>query len=217
MRRAYLPREVIAAAVRSGRIAAGKSAIGGALGGAAAGLAASGLKKAAAQEASEAEIQFPSTCCNCLAMGPSIQPVESKSVVNRGVAYTFSLPIPHCPACKHTANRKRLGLMGLFAVFIASSLLIGIAVAIAGGVLERDGWMSASPVLGLLAGVAVTTLTAKARRPRPGQASAYQAVYASALDVEFSGTPTGAVLSFANDVYGSRFIAANRGIGVVAR
>jgi hypothetical protein len=216
MKRMYIPREVLGAEIRSGRVSTGKSGIGGAVGGAAAGLAASGLQKAA-KGVGDKTLQFPGSCCNCLTEGTSVRPVESVSIVNRGVPYTFRFTIPHCASCRDTANRKRLGVMGLFAIFFASSVLIGIAFAIAGAMLERGGLTSASFVAGPLAGLAVAIAAAKARRPRPGQASAHQAVYVSGMDVEFSGTPKGAVLAFANDAYADRFLVANGALGVKAK
>lgn len=55
----------------------------------------------------------------------------------------------------------------------------------------------------------------RSRKPRPGQASRYQAVYASAIDVEFSGQPTSFVLTFESDTFGTRFVALNKDLGIV--
>lgn len=215
MKRAYIPRDVLATEIRSGRVEAGNGPIGGALGGAAAGLATRGLEKAAASTGGT--LEFPPCCSNCLAEDHSVQPIESVSTVNRGVPYTFRLLVPYCAACKDTANRKRLGALGLFAVFFAASVLIGIAVAIVGEVIGPAWLIPVSLGVGPVAGLAVSVAFAKARRPRAGQSSAHQAVFASALDIEFSGAPKGAVVSFANDDYADRFVAANRAIGVAAR
>ena len=137
MKRIYIPRDVLAGEIRAGRLTTGGAGFGGAVGGAAAAIAAAGLKNAT-EASGKADLQFPPRCCNCLAEGPSVRPTDSVSVVNRGVAYTFRLPVPHCPGCQETANRTRPGFLGLFAVLFASSILIGIGVAIAGAALGRS-------------------------------------------------------------------------------
>jgi hypothetical protein len=107
--------------------------------------------------------------------------------------------------------------MGLFAIWFASSILTGIAVAVLGESLERSGLTQASFWLGPLVGLVVTVASSQWRRPRPGQASAHQAVFVSKLEMEFSGAPKGAILAFANNAYADRFMAANRSLGLSAR
>jgi hypothetical protein len=215
MKRVRVPREALAYEIRAGRVTTGGAGFGGAIGGAAAGVATAGLKKATAAAGSSG-LQFPPCCCNCLAEGPGVRPVESVSVVNRGVAYTFRFPVPHCASCRDTANRKRLGAMGHFALFLAASVLTGIAIAIAGQSLGSSGLTSASFIAGPVIGLAVAIAWSQARRPRPGQSSAYQAVFVSSLDVEFSGTPKAAVIAFANAGYADRFTVSNGALRVSA-
>jgi hypothetical protein len=54
------------------------------------------------------------------------------------------------------------------------------------------------------------------RRPRPGQASRYQAVYASAVDVDFSGVPRSFTLTFENNGYAARFVSLNQALAVTS-
>ncbi len=228
MKRIRIPKEVMAVELRDGRVTAGLGvgtagavlggAVGGAAGGAATQLAVAGIQNAAsAVQPSKAAMQFPSACCNCLAEGPQVRLHDSVSILNRGVAYVFRFPIPHCTSCADTANRKRPDLFGTFAVFLATSILVSIALGFWGKEINSGALTSASFFVGPLVGMALTGAWANRRRPRPGQASPYQAVHVSRLDMEFSGTPKGFELEFANSAYADRFLALNRGLGLVGK
>jgi len=219
MIRVRIPGRLLATGVRDGRITVGGVANIGRVGfvlKAAGAVAAAGLNKAAASATAKQELQFPSCCCNCLAER-GVRPVESFSTVNRGVAYTFGFRIPHCSVCADTANRKRPGLMGMLAAFLGVSVPVGIAMLGVGAATNRDGLITASLVAAPLAGLALPYLWVKARRPRAGQASRYQAVYASGIDIDFSGTPNGFTLAFENPTYARRFVDLNRDRGVAHR
>jgi len=213
----HIPKEVLGAKIRAGRVTLGGmggSATLGVLGKAAEAVAVAGLKKAGQAERVGAALQFPGCCCNCLGEGPQLRPVESASIVNRGVAYTFRFRVPHCRACAETAGRKRPGLMGMLAAFLAISVPIGIALLAAGAATNRDSLIVASFVVAPLAGLALPFAWARLRRARPGQASRYQAVFASSIDVGLSGVPEGFALSFENPAYAARFVALNKQAGV---
>jgi hypothetical protein len=211
MQTARVAKEALAAEIGARRVTLkgmGGSAAGGALGRAAEAMAEAGLKKAG-QVAAGPRLQFPPCCCNCMTE-TRVRPVESTSIVNRGVAYLFRFAIPHCSACADTANRKRLGFMGLLAAFLAISVPVGIVMLGVGAATNRDWIISASLLVAPALGVGLPWAWRKLRRPRPGQASRYQAVYVSGIDVELSGVPTGFTLAFENDAYATRFSALNR-------
>lgn len=216
MKAARVPKEVLAAEIVAGRVTVkgmGGSAATGALGRAADAIAAAGLKKAG-QIPGGKRLQFPPCCCNCLSEDRRVRPVESTSVVNLAVAYMFRFAIPHCFACSDTANRKRPGTMGMIAAFLAIAVPIGIAMLAAGAATNRDWVIYASLIVGPLAGVVLPQAWMRARRPRPGQASRYQAAYVSGLEIDFGGLPTGFTIAFENSAYASRFLALNRDSGV---
>jgi hypothetical protein len=128
-------------------------------------------------------------------------------IVGMVVPYTVRLAIPHCSSCVDTANRRRLGSTGPFAIFLAFS--ISIVLAIVGIATERNRWTRASFVVGPLVGLALIIAWSRRRRPGAAQTTAFQAVRVSRLDLDCSGVPRGAVLSFANSTYGDRFLALN--------
>ncbi len=212
-----IPGDVLAAELRAGRVTVGGlggSAAMGALGHVASAIAAHGLKKAGEAGQDVAGLRFPPCCCNCLATGNRVRPIESVSVVNRGVAYTFRLQIPHCARCADTASRKRPGAMGMLAAFLAVSVPVMIVLLGFGLANNKDGLVGSSFVVGPAAGVAVPLLWSRRRRPLPGQASAYQPTYASAIEVDFSGVPKSFTLTFENASYADRFVALNKELGV---
>ena len=218
MKEARIPKEVLAAEIRAGRVTVkgmGGSRVTGAVGRAADAIAAAGLRKAADVLQAGQGLRFPPYCCNCLSEGRQVRPVASTSVVNRGVAYLFRFAIPHCAACGATANRTRPGMMGLLAAFLGVSVPVGIAMVAAGAATNRDALISASFIVAPLVGLALPYVWMKTRRPRRGQASHYQAVYVSQLDIDFSGVPTSFTLMFENAMYASRFVALNRDAGIM--
>lgn len=217
MRAAQVPKDVLAAEIRAGRVTVGSMgnpALLHGLGAVVDAVAARGLEKAAQGAPASKLLRFPVACCNCLAEA-RVRAVDSASIVNRGVPYTFRFAIPHCGGCLDTANRKRPGLMGFFAAFLAVGLPVLLAFMLWGAATNRDGLIAAAFVAGPLAGLALPWAWTKLRRPRVGQSSRYQAVYASEVDVGLSGVPEGFVLSFANPAYAARFAALNRDIGVI--
>ena len=121
-----------------------------------------------------------------------------------------------CVACADTANRKRPGAMGLVAAFLAIAAPVSIVVLGVGMAYEIESLMVGSLLIGPAVGIAVPWLWLRMRRPRPGQATRYQAAHASAIDVDMSGMPRGFTMSFENDAFGDRFVAMNRDLGVVA-
>jgi hypothetical protein len=213
-----IPPEVFAAEIRAGRIDSGDAASAlGVAGAIAAGLASEGLYRAS-QESEGQCLFFPAACCNCLREGTLVQPIESVSVVNRAVAYTFRFPVPHCPDCARTANRKRPGVLGYVGAALGLGVPAGIVIAGFGSAYNLDvliyGAILAGPALGAALMLLWVTLV---RRPRGRQASAYQAVYATGIDVILGGTPSGFDLVFENAAYADRFIALNRKAGVRLR
>jgi hypothetical protein len=84
-----------------------------------------------------------------------------------------------------------------------------------GAATNHDWLIYSSLLVGPLAGVALPQAWLRARRPRPGMASRYQAVYVSGLEIDFGGQPTGFTMTFENPAYASRFVALNRDAGVV--
>jgi hypothetical protein len=213
MKMVRIPAEVLATEIRSGRVTVGTlggSAATGALGHMASNVAATGLEKAGEVGQQSQGLQFPPYCCNCLASGNRVRPIETASIVNRGVPYTFKLRVPHCANCSDTAKRKRPGMMGMLAAFLAVSVPVIIVMLGAGAANNSDGLMGASLIVGPAVGVLVPYLWTRMRKPRPGQASRYQAAYASAIDVEFSGQPKSFTLTFENDLYAGKFIALNK-------
>lgn len=212
-----VPKEALAAEIAAGRITVkgmGGSAATGALGRAADAIAVAGLKKAA-QVAEGYRLRFPPCCCNCLSQSEGVRPVESTSIVNRGVAYLFRFAIPHCGVCSDTANRMRLGVMGLIAAFLVVSISTGIAMVAAGAATNRDWLIHAAVIVGPLAGVALPQGWMKARRPHQGQASRYQAVYVSGLEIDLAGVPSSFTIRFENPDYARRFVKLNRDVSVV--
>jgi hypothetical protein len=217
MKTVTIPSDVFATEIRAGRIQSGEGAVN-VVGDIAAALAADGLKKAASGPISKRGLLFPPVCCNCLAGGSNVRSVDSYSIVNRGVAYTFRFAIPHCPECFATANRKRPGVLGFVAGILGISVPLGITIALVGAANNIDALIYGS----LLAAPAVAAALIwgwikLVRRPRGRQASAYQAVYANGIDVMFAGTPTGFDLVFENEAYADRFIAMNREAGLEVR
>ena len=220
MKSARIPADVLAVEIRSGHASVGGlggSHAAGALGAVASQVAKAGLKKAGEIGQQTTGLRFPPFCCNCLASGSRVTSVESLSIVNRGVPYSFRFRIGHCVACVDTANRKRPGAMGMLAAFLVVAVPVSIVVFGVGVANEHNGLMAASMIVGPAVGIAVPWLWTRMRKPRPGQATRYQAVYASGVDVDFSGVPKGFTLAFENDAYGERFLALNRDLGVVAR
>ena len=168
MRKINASRELLATLARGGRVTVGRAANIATVGfvmRAAGAVAQSGLKKASDSPSLGRELRFPNCCCNCLGES-GVRPVESSSIVNHGVAYTFRLPIPHCRDCAETANRKRPGLMGQAAAFIAISVSIGIVMLGVGVGLDRDDVIFGGLILAPVAGVLFPYLWARARRSR---------------------------------------------------
>jgi hypothetical protein len=219
MRSARIPADVLAVEIRSGHVTVGGlggSHAMGAIGAVASQMAASGLKKAGDVPGAASGLRFPPNCCNCLASGPQVRSVESLSIVNRGVPYSFKFRIGHCVACADTADRKRPGAMGLVAAFLAIAVPVSIVALGVGMAYEIQSLIVGSLLIGPAMGIAVPWLWLRMRRPRPGQVTRYQAVYASAIDVDMSGMPKGFTMSFENDAFGDRFVAMNRDLRVVA-
>jgi hypothetical protein len=143
--------------------------------------------------------------------------IESTSIVNVGVSYEFRLPLPHCRACADTANRKRPGAMGMLAAFLAVAVPVGILMLGFGAASNRDWMIMSSFVVGAVAGIAVPYAWIRARRPRAGQSTRYQAVYASGVDRDGLGAASGFTLRFENPAYCREFLDLNRDAGVALR
>ena len=218
MKKVEIPSEVLAAEIRAGHVHSGEGAIS-VIGDVAAAVAAEGLHKAARGPAGPKRLLFPPVCCNCLASGSRVRSIESASIVNRSVAYTFWFDIPHCLSCIDTANRRRPGVLGLIGSILGIGVPLGFVIGVTALVYNIDALILGSIVLGPLIAAALTLGWIKiVRRPRDGQSSGYQAVYATGLDVEFSsGKPTGFELVFANDGYADRFVTMNRDAGNLVR
>jgi hypothetical protein len=208
-----IPKEVLAAEIRAGRVTlfrmAGRAA-SGPMSGTVDAVATAGLAKAGQAGESGAVLLWPECCCTCLKKGGQVRPVESTSIANRVVAYVFKFRVPHCPTCAKTANRKRPGAMGLAAAFLALSVPVIIVMMGVGAATNRDGLIMGSFVVGPLVGLAVPYAWRKLRRPR------YQAVHVSDIEVGLSGVPTGFTVAFESDAYAAQFVALNRAAGVVA-
>jgi hypothetical protein len=218
MKSIRVPAEVLATEIRNGHVAVGTlggSAATGALGHVASEMAAKGLRTAAEAGQPAAGLRFPPHCCNCLASGSRVRPVETASIVNRGVAYTFTFPVPHCGNCTDTAKRKRPGMLGTMAAFLTVSVPAIIVMLGFGAAYNNDALIGASLVAGPALGIAIPYLWTRMRKPRPGQASWYQAAYVSAVEVAFSGVPKSFTLTFENDAYADKFISLNKDLRVV--
>ena len=149
-----------------------------------------------------------------MARGKSVTPVDSTSVVNKGVAYTFAFRLPHCPTCAPTANRKRGGDLAFFAVFLTIGFIATIGLLVLGLSLESQILIAGSFVGGPIAGILLPWAWSALRPGHKGRGSRHQAVYASALDLTTTAVPTGFELTFENAAYASRFITLNRSRGV---
>jgi hypothetical protein len=215
MKKVEIPSEVLAAEIRAGHVHSGEGAIS-VIGDVAAALAAEGLHQAAAGPAGPKRLLFPPVCCNCLASGSRVRSIESASIVNRGVAYTFWFDIPHCLSCIDTANRRRPGVLGLIGSVLGIGVPLGIAIAVTALAYDIDALIAGSMGPGIAAALMWGWIKI-VRRPRDGQASGYQAVYATGLEVQSSGAPTGFELVFANDGYADRFVTMNRDAGNLVR
>lgn len=175
-----------------------------------------GLKKAGQTGEGGAALQWPDCCCKCVSKGRQVRGIESASIVNHGVGYVFRFAVPHCPSCADTANRKRPGVMGMVAAFLAVSVPVAIGMVAVGAATERDWLIVGSLLGGPLAGIVFPYAWMKLRRPRAGRGSRYQAVYVSDIEVTLTGVPTGFALAFENAAYASRFVALNKSAGVTA-
>lgn len=217
MRRMRIPNRVLAAEVRAGHLsvdARGVATATGVLGGVVGGLAASGLKKAAQSDTTGAPLKFPRACCNCMATG-RVRALESASVVNRGADYTFRFMVPHCSRCAGTASRKRPGVLGLAAAFLAISVPVFILMLGFGAAINLDALITAGFIVAPLLGLGLPYAWTVLRRAAPGQSSRYQAVYAAALSAGLSGEPTDFTLAFENDAYALQFLRLNADAGVI--
>jgi hypothetical protein len=104
--------------------------------------------------------------------------------------------------------------MGLIAAFLAISVPVGIVMLAFGAASNRDWLIMSSFVIAPLAGFLLPRAWIGARRPRAGQSSRYQAVFASAVDVSGSGAANGFTLTFENGTYARRFLDLNKKAGV---
>ena len=126
-----------------------------------------------------------------------------------GLQRQYTAPLPHCPRCLRSVERRRPGCGGVLIMSFALAVLFGIALATVGIVAGVDPLYTEAWWLGACLGVTVTAVILLRRRPEPGQASYYQAVDLISLRQEFSGNTTGVVLGFQNGDYGRRFLQAN--------
>jgi len=189
------------------------------IGDVAAALASDGLQRAGTGPAGPKGLLFPPVCCNCLSAGSRVRSIESASIVNRSVAYTFWFDIPHCRGCIDTANRRRPGVLALIGSVLGMGVPLGIVIALVALAYDSDALLGGAIVIGpAIAAALVWGWIKIIRRPRGGQSSGYQAVYATGLDVEFtSGKPTAFELVFTNETYADRFVAMNRDAGNLVR
>jgi hypothetical protein len=219
MQMVRISKDSLAAEIRAGRVTLFRvagSAASGRLGGAIDAVADAGLKKAAEAAEGGPVLQWPDSCCKCGTRGKQVRGIESASAANRGVAYVFTFVVPHCPTCADTANRKRAGVMGMLAAFLAVSVPVAIGMIAAGAATNHDSLMLLALLVGPLAGIAVPYAWARVRRRQVGRGSRYQAVYVSDIEVGLAGVPTGFTLAFENDAYASRFVSMNRAAGVTS-
>ena len=212
-----VPKEVLGAEIRAGRVflfrIAGRAAAGGRLGGTVDAVAESGLKKAA-QEAGAAELLWPDCCCKCLGRGKDLRAVRSESIANHAVAYVFRFAVPHCSVCAETASRKRAGALGMVAVGLAAALVTWIGMMLAGGLMDQDWLASGAIAGGVVAGVLVPFAWSRLRSSRGRRGSRYQAVSAASISLSATAVPTGVTLAFENAAYASRVVALNKAAGV---
>lgn len=222
-RQIVIPREVLVAEIRAGRITASGEAlkalggvvgaVGGAVGAVAEWRATEKLAEAGAEPAG-AELAFPPGCCNCLRDGMQVRSIPMTSTVGRGVEYTFRLRVPHCRECAVTANRKRPSFAVMVGGFVAISLLSLTILIAVGTMTGNDSLLMASFVVAPLTGFALPRLWMRLRRPKSGQASRYQAVYVSSIYFDALGRPSDFTLAFENPKYAERFLSLNEKLGV---
>ena len=212
-----VPKEVLGAEIRAGRVSlfkiAGK-AFAVRSGGTVDAVAESGLKKAAQEAGGAAELLWPECCCKCLGRSKDLRAVRSESIANHVVAYVFRFAIPHCSVCAPTANRKRAGALGMVAVGLAAALVTWIGMMLAGGLMDQDWLASGAIVGGLVAGVLVPFAWSRLRSSQGRRGSRYQAVSAASISLSAAGVPTGVTLAFENAAYASRVVALNKAAGV---
>jgi hypothetical protein len=219
MQTVRIPKKALGAEIRAGRVSLfrmGGVAAAGPLGGVMDLVADAGIAKAGQAGEGGAVLQWPDCCCKCLSKGKQVEAIESASVANRGVAYVFRFPVPHCSVCADTANRKRPGSLGLLAAGLVVAAVVAIGMITVGAVTNRDFLVGGSILGGPLAGILVPYAWTKVGRSRAARGSRYQAVYVSDIEVTATGVPVGFAIAFENAAYAARFEGVNRAAGVDA-
>lgn len=161
------------------------------------------------------EFTFPEEmCCNCGATQDIVK-LEQDTRVTRymvfgGSEITLKLPLPVCPRCVSTMERRPVTVLHVFLILLLAYFLSLGALLITGLAMDSEPLLDWTPWLSLGIAAICVALRYGRRKPEPGQTSFYQPVRILKVRQEFvSGTVIGISFGFTNLAYSRTFVQRN--------
>ena len=159
--------------------------------------------------------EFPDgMCCNCGAT-QDVAKLDQDTRVTRyhgmgGSEITMKLPVPVCPRCVRTVERRPVNLLHASLVLLLAYFLTMLAFLAAGLLLDSEPLLDRSPWISVVIAAGLVAFWYGRRKTEPGQTSFYQPVRILKLRQEFvSGTIIGIRFGFTNPAYSRLFVQGN--------
>lgn len=152
-------------------------------------------------------------CCNCGSaenLTPQITDLRRMPFMGlAGVEVKLPLPFPYCQACSVTSRRKRLGVLGMLAVFAFSLVVLTMGWLFLGPQLSESLTKYVIGPLAVIISISIVIGIYAFRRPKGRQTSYYQPVILKNTGHKWPMDITGLELAFTNEVYAQQFSKAN--------